>query len=276
MNHGLIEFEKYLQQWSEQFPWAENSKLPLSVQYSLLGGGKRFRPELAIRVFQSYQSNISHVLPWAAAVEMVHSYSLIHDDLPCMDDDNLRRGRPTNHIVFGEAIALLAGDTLLTESFSLLADEYGKASPQIAVSLISKLAQAAGGRGMVAGQVQDLSGQATFSREDLRVLHQLKTGKLIQVSVVGAALLAGATEQELHQWALFGDQLGFAFQLADDLLDIEQDKGHGRSWVEKEGLDGTRALLEKTSKEALMAIDAINKKTDLLVEVVQRNQERLL
>lgn len=266
-------FEAYLGEWVESFPWDPSTKLRDSVSYSLLGGGKRFRPILALLVADAYERPPFEILPWAAAVEMIHTYSLIHDDLPCMDNDDLRRGRPTNHKVFGDAMALLAGDTLLTEAFGLVARAYA-ARPVLAAELVSLLASAAGGQGMIAGQARDLEIQGRPSADDVRRLHELKTGRMILAPVMGAAAIVEASGPELKLWENFGVQLGFAFQLADDLLDAEQDKGHARSWISLSGIEETRALLAQVSTDALNALDGLGRPVESLKRIVLENQER--
>ncbi|TCJ03302.1 polyprenyl synthetase family protein [Cytobacillus praedii] len=194
-----------------------------SMLYSLEAGGKRIRPLLLFATLSAFGENTRKGLQTAAAIEMIHTYSLIHDDLPSMDNDDLRRGKPTNHKVFGDAFAILAGDALLTYSFQLLAetpDDLADASTKLA--LIKELSKASGAEGMVGGQVADISGEEKdLSLSDLEYIHIHKTGKLLECSVVSGAILAGATEEQIKILAKFAYHLGLAFQIRDDILDLE-------------------------------------------------------
>ncbi|MED3551091.1 farnesyl diphosphate synthase [Cytobacillus praedii] len=194
-----------------------------SMLYSLEAGGKRIRPLLLFATLSAFGENTRKGLQTAAAIEMIHTYSLIHDDLPSMDNDDLRRGKPTNHKVFGDAFAILAGDALLTYSFQLLAetpDDLADASTKLA--LIKELSKASGAEGMVGGQVADISGEEKdLSLSDLEYIHIHKTGKLLECSVVSGAVLAGATEEQIKILAKFAYHLGLAFQIRDDILDLE-------------------------------------------------------
>lgn len=197
-----------------------------SMRYSLFVGGKRIRPILCLAGAAAVDDGEEirhHALPVACALECIHTYSLIHDDLPAMDDDDLRRGKPTNHTVFGEAAAILAGDGLLTFAFELLS---GPASVAIAdparIRLIQTIARAAGPLGMVGGQSLDMLYEGKqVSYEVLRRIHQSKTGALITASVVSGALVAGASEEQEAALRAYGDNIGLAFQIVDDLLDVE-------------------------------------------------------
>jgi geranylgeranyl diphosphate synthase type II len=197
-----------------------------SMRYSLFAGGKRFRPILAYTVYKMFDSAEKKIFPYCAALEMIHTYSLIHDDLPSMDDDTLRRGKPTNHIKYGEAIALLAGDGLLTHSFGILASESLAAGvlPENIVKTVSLLSKNAGIFGMVTGQVLDLELEgSSIDLATLEKIHRFKTGKLIEASVCGAALLAGIEENSDIYRALsrYSSLIGLIFQITDDILDVE-------------------------------------------------------
>jgi geranylgeranyl diphosphate synthase, type II len=207
-----------------------------AMRYSLFAGGKRLRPTLALAAAEAVSpSNPAEAralaMPTACALELIHTYSLVHDDLPAMDDDTLRRGRPTNHVVFGEGLAILAGDGLLTEAFALLAREPREAAGLSATELaarklgaISIIAEAAGSCGMVGGQAIDLAaagGAAAFDAEGLRAMHARKTGALIRASVSAGAVMAGASEAQRAAIERFGTELGLAFQIVDDILDVE-------------------------------------------------------
>jgi len=203
-------------------PEGPSARLFEAMRYSLLAGGKRLRPVLAMAACEAVGGSVEAVMGFACAIEMIHTYSLIHDDLPCMDDDDLRRGRPTNHKVYGEAIATLAGDGLLTDAFRVVASSSPKVSAAILLQTMIDLADAAGSDGMVGGQVIDLLGEGrAFALPELEVLHRKKTGALFIASVVCGARLGGANAQQLEALRQYGQALGLAFQVADDLLDVE-------------------------------------------------------
>lgn len=193
-----------------------------AMLYSLKAGGKRLRPILVIAGAGAVGGVASRVMNTAVALEMIHTFSLIHDDLPSMDNDSLRRGRPTNHKVFGEAVAILAGDGLLAEAFYVLARSASGANPTVLVEVIRDIASATGGRGMTGGQVIDMESTGKkISPDDLKKLHEYKTGALIRVSVTSGARLGGASDEQIVALARYGSAIGLAFQIADDVLDIE-------------------------------------------------------
>lgn len=194
-----------------------------SMHYSLEAGGKRIRPLLLLGTLRSFGKDESIGLPTACAIEMIHTYSLVHDDLPSMDDDDLRRGKPTNHKVFGEAIAILAGDGLLTYSFQVITESLkNEISAEKKLMLVTELAKAAGPEGMVGGQVADMEGEGSvLNLEELEYIHRHKTGKLLAYSVIAGAILADATNEQLDKLTQFAHHLGLAFQIRDDILDIE-------------------------------------------------------
>ncbi|HEY2421918.1 MAG TPA: farnesyl diphosphate synthase [Neobacillus sp.] len=193
-----------------------------SMQYSLEAGGKRIRPLLLFATLDAFGIDPKKGILPASAIEMVHTYSLIHDDLPSMDDDDLRRGKPTNHKVFGEALAVLAGDALLTFSFEVIGripSDY--ATDAIKLKLVMELAKAAGAEGMVGGQVADMEGEEKIlSLEELEYIHIHKTGKLLGYSVLAGATMANATPTQLEHLSSFAHHLGLAFQIQDDILDL--------------------------------------------------------
>ncbi len=195
-------------------------------KYSLLGGGKRIRPFLANEVCSMLGGDINASMPFAMAVEMIHTYSLIHDDLPCMDDDDMRRGKPSNHKVFGEAYALLAGDALLTNAFAVAAsNKYTDA--RATARAVELIAEAAGDAGMIGGQFIDLEGEMRrLSLEELLMLHSHKTGKMIELSAVLGCLAAGYSEEsdEFKCVRTYAQKIGLAFQVVDDILDVEGDE----------------------------------------------------
>jgi geranylgeranyl diphosphate synthase, type II len=234
-----------------------------AMHYSLFAGGKRLRPLLAVLTSESLGFDREATLPYACALEMVHTYSLIHDDLPAMDNDDLRRGRPTCHKVFGEATALLAGDALLTRAFELLGESYESLpAPRLARTLRA-FGQALGMKGMVGGQSRDLAAEGKdIGLGDLQVIHQGKTGALISVSLVGVGHLAGAPAETMKVLAEYGDTLGLIFQIRDDILDVEgtaavlgktpgKDEASGKATYPRiVGMDGSRSLLADSVGQA--------------------------
>ncbi|WP_342432249.1 polyprenyl synthetase family protein [Neobacillus sp. FSL H8-0543] len=194
-----------------------------AMQYSLEAGGKRIRPLLTFATVDAFGMDPKRGLLAACAIEMIHTYSLIHDDLPSMDDDDLRRGKPTNHKVFGEAIAVLTGDALLTYSFEVVGSIPNEtASASTKLNLIIEMAKAAGTEGMVGGQVADMEGEGkALTLEELEYIHIHKTGKLLKYSVMAGAMLAEANQTQLDNLSLFAHHLGLAFQIRDDILDLE-------------------------------------------------------
>ncbi|WP_062198497.1 polyprenyl synthetase family protein [Massilibacterium senegalense] len=206
----------------------EHKMIPIplkeSMCYSLQAGGKRLRPVLVLAMLDAFQKEPLIGLDVACAIEMVHTYSLIHDDLPAMDDDQLRRNLPTNHVKFGEATAILAGDGLLTFSFQVIAESKNIA-PEMKVQLIQQFAKAAGPEGMVAGQIVDMEAEKRqVSLEELTYIHTHKTGDLLAFSIESGALLAGASEQQMKYIHQYARSLGLAFQIKDDILDVEGDE----------------------------------------------------
>jgi geranylgeranyl diphosphate synthase, type II len=230
-----------------------------AMRYSLLAGGKRVRPVLALATATAIGRDADEVLPFAAAIELIHTYSLIHDDLPAMDDDDLRRGRPTNHRAFGEDVAILAGDGLYAEAFRhVLTEQRGE--PVRVMAAVAELAAATGVTGMVGGQYVDVVGRSA----DLRRLHELKTGRLVRVSVEGVLLLG--TDRVPEPYARFASELGVLFQIVDDILDVtgtdaDLGKTHGsdqrlgkRTYVSEFGLDRARTLAEESHAAARAAL----------------------
>lgn len=250
-------------------------KLNESMRYSLLQeGAKRFRPTLSLLTADALGVDRSLVLPFACAVECVHTYSLIHDDLPSMDNDDFRRGKPTNHKKFDEATAILAGDALLTDAFGIVAEAYVE-EPEAAVRSILELSRAAGSQGMVGGQAMDMAAKKkSFDFEDLRLLHLLKTGALIRVASVGAAIVAGASEEQIEDLSDYASSLGLAFQVADDILDYSQEHPESGSYCALLGPEKTRELLQELTDEALEAIIDWDEKAEALRELAQFNLHR--
>ncbi len=234
-----------------------------AMRYSLLAGGKRIRPVLALATASAVGTPPTDVLPLAAALELIHTYSLIHDDLPAMDDDDLRRGRPTCHVRFGEDVAILAGDALYAEAFRLVLT-HQRGEPARILAAVGELAAASGVTGMVGGQYIDVRNVVEEGGAELRRLHELKTGRLIGASVECSLLLTGSTT--LPDFRAFASELGILFQIVDDILDVTgtdvalgkprgSDERHGKvTYVSRYGLDGARALAAESHRNARAAL----------------------
>lgn len=282
MNSEIV-FKKYaleVDQWIEKYFNSELTsgnrailELKKAMQYSASNGGKRFRPVISLLIADLFQISHEIILPFAAAVEFIHTYSLIHDDLPCMDNDDFRRGQPTNHKVFGEAIALLAGDALLTESFSMVSQSYEQ--PLQVKLLVRLLCQAAGVNGMVGGQAIDLAAEGKdLQLEQMTELHLLKTGAMIRVAAEGAAVISNTNDQQRGYIRDYAEKLGLAFQIADDILDYEEKNQLQRSFVGLLGVDGCRAYLQDISNEAKDSIRKLRLATDHLEYLIDFNLTR--
>jgi geranylgeranyl diphosphate synthase type II len=237
-----------------------------AMRYSLFAGGKRLRPILTLVAAEACGGDMEAALPAAAAVECIHTYSLIHDDLPCMDDDDLRRGRPTNHKVFGEGIAVLAGDGLLTVAFELLATTQGTARYPVAAQ-VRELANASGSRWLVGGQTADLEGEGTpCTAAQLKYIHKCKTAALLTVALRLGAMSADAAPEQLNAVTVFGQNLGLAYQVIDDILDVTQSteklgKSAGKdakalkaTYPAVHGLEKSRREANRLTKAALGAL----------------------
>ena len=247
-----------------------------ALRYSLLAGGKRLRPLLCCAASEACGGTARRALPAACAVEMIHAYSLIHDDLPCMDDDDLRRGKPTSHKMFGEGIAVLAGDALLTEAFAVLATAQPRARYH-GSDLVTELARAAGSRGLIAGQVADLEAEGRQPSEPaLYFIHAAKTGMLLRASLKLGAMCAGGTKAQVAALDRFGFALGLAFQIQDDILDATQsaqklgktagkDAAAGKmTFPALFGLEKSRALAEQWTSEAIASLKSFGPRGETL------------
>lgn len=239
------------------------ARLLEAMRYAALGGGKRLRPVLVLESATLFGAPHEGTLKVAAALELIHCYSLVHDDLPAMDDDDLRRGRPTVHKAFDEATAILAGDALLTLAFDVVADETAHSDPNVRLRLSRMLARAAGVGGMAGGQMLDLESEGRPRTEaEIRTLQAMKTGALLRYACRAGAIVGGAGEDDVDRLTRFGEIIGLAFQLADDLLDVEaspektgkatgKDAAAGKATlVGLRGIDATKAELEDLLKEA--------------------------
>jgi len=274
--------EKFLSDWYGRFHNEPQTKLFSAMEYSLLAGGKRLRPIFALEFCRLCCGDWKKALPIAAAVEMVHTYSLIHDDLPCMDDDDLRRGRPTNHKVYGEAMAVLAGDALLTDAFAVAstAGLEGKAMADV----IGILAECAGSLGMVGGQVLDImSEERVLSEQEVLDIQSRKTGALIRAACAAGAVAGGADEKQYDAACRFAAALGLAFQIRDDMLDVigtreEMGKGVGtdetkNTFVRLYGLQKCEELVQKYTSYALDALKDFED-TDYIVALAKSLTDR--
>ena len=256
-------------------PGPAAERLVAAMRHGSLAGGKRLRPLLVRQAAAIFAVPTARALTAGLAVELVHCYSLIHDDLPAMDDDDLRRGRPTVHKAFDEATAILAGDALLTEAFALLAAPDCHPDPAIRIALVAELARGAGGGGMVGGQMRDIEGeQGGFSGDDISTMQAMKTGALIRASVRMGALLGGADARGLAVLTAYAEAAGRAFQLADDILDVTasaaamgkatgKDAEMGKqTLVTTLGVEGARQHLNETVSTALSALRTFGPKAD--------------
>lgn len=252
-----------------------------SIRYSLFAGGKRIRPILCLAAAESIdiaQNTLSSLLPIACALECIHTYSLIHDDLPAMDNDKLRRGKPTNHILYGEANAILAGDGLLTLAFELITDQchgYLKAEQRLKIANI--ISTASGSFGMVGGQALDIANEnKNFPFETLQIIHRNKTGALITAAVHAGAIGAGADAKETDALLKYGDQVGLAFQIVDDLLNVTattdqlgksagSDEKNGKAtYPAYFGIEDSRKKAQEATNHAKAALDSLDSKAEPL------------
>ena len=270
--HGYLAARQRLVEGAlaRRFP-ARGPSLRRAIRYSLLGGGKRLRPILALAAGEVSGASPRTVLPFACALELVHTYSLVHDDLPAMDDDDLRRGRPTSHRMFGEGVAILVGDALLTEAFGLMAGAPG-VPPARTLAAVGELARAAGETGMVGGQALDLAAtgrSSTLAR--IRAIHRGKTGALFTAAVRVGALVAGARPPLMRRLTTYGQQLGLCFQIVDDILDAVQ-AGDGRTDAELGkatypavlGMARARTHAEQARERALAALAPLGARAEAL------------
>jgi geranylgeranyl pyrophosphate synthase len=259
-----------------------------AVRWSLFAPAKRFRPVLVLAAGETFGADARRLLRTACAFELVHTYSLVHDDLPAMDDDDLRRGRPTCHVKFGEAAAILAGDALQSLAFQAIAEDEGL-DAGVRVRLVAELARAAGTpEGMVAGQAHDLAAEARagVSGEELELIHRRKTGALIVAAARAGALVAGAREAELDAVTAYARELGLLFQITDDLLDVtataadlgktpgKDARAQKATYPALYGLDAARLRAQDVYAQACAALDPVQRPTDLLRSLARLILER--
>ena len=275
--------ENFMKDWYARFHEEPQNELFDAMEYSLLAGGKRLRPILAFEFCRICGADWKTAAPFAAAVEMIHTYSLIHDDLPSMDNDDLRRGRPTNHKVYGEAMAILAGDALLTDAFAVAATTQ-LAQPQDMAFAISVLSECAGSLGMVGGQVLDIrSEQRECTETEILNIQSRKTGALINAACVLGVIAAGGTEEQIDAAASFAGALGIAFQIRDDMLDVigtqeEMGKGVGtdtvkNTFVRLYGLERCEELVQTYTQYAIDAL-TVFEDTDFIIALAKSLTDR--
>ena len=255
---------------------AYDETLERAMEYSLMAGGKRLRPVLLMAAADAVGKDGAAFLTTGCAIEMIHTYSLIHDDLPAMDNDDYRRGKPTNHKVFGDGIAVLAGDALLTLAFEVMLRQEG-AAPEPLVTVVSEMSRAAGPYGMVGGQVLDLEGEGRrLDLAALRKIHMGKTGALFCAAIRSGAILAGAKEEELAALTLYAERFGLAFQITDDILDVTGDeaaigkpvgsdvRNEKATYVTLTSLEEAKKLAEDAVEEAVAALDIFGERAAFL------------
>ncbi len=283
--HKQFDLDSYLENWRDRVDRVLDEVLPgedsypeslnRAMRYSVFAGGKRLRPLLCIAGCEAVGGEPDKALKTAAAIEMVHTYSLIHDDLPAMDDDELRRGKPTCHRKFGEAVAILAGDGLLTAAFGVIAADPGLA-PWQRNALVAELSLAAGPAGMVAGQVADMESEGrNFALEDVDYIHEHKTAKLIEMSVSAGAMIGGGNNQDMEAVREYGRSLGLAFQITDDVINASGGEESGKStgtdaargkavYPALFGVSGSRERAVKLCGDAITALAGFGSRADPL------------
>ena len=254
-----------------------------AMEYALYSPGKRFRPVLALTAASAVGGRYREAMPTACAIEFIHAYSLTHDDLPALDNDTLRRGRPTCHVKFGEDIAILAGDALLTEAFAIIVNEQLETAPtERVIGVLKEISKAAGIKGMVGGQAVDIieTGQE-MDLETLRFVHEHKTGALIEAAARCGAILGGGTKQEIEALGGFGKRLGLAFQMVDDILDVAgsvesigknvgSDRENNKmTFASGVGVEESRRMAQETIDEAIAGLDGSVSDQDGLIELAR-------
>jgi geranylgeranyl diphosphate synthase type II len=277
-----VQLQREVDAYLERLHFSEEpttAGLEEAMRYSLLAGGKRIRPVLALATAEALDREQNEVMPLAAAIELIHTYSLIHDDLPAMDDDELRRGKPTCHVVYGEDVAILAGDGLFAEAIKLVLDEQDGGDPERVLRALRHLVAAISVSGMVGGQYVDVKETAPHDEAGLRHLHELKTGRLIAAAIECPLLLFGAGEAATMGLRRFAAELGVLFQIVDDILDVTGDEAalgkpqgsderHGkRTYVSVFGLDRARELARESHGNARAALADAGGQTATLEQI---------
>lgn len=258
-----------------------------SMRYSVLAGGKRLRPVMCLETCRIFGGNIEDAIPTACAIEMLHAQSLIHDDLPCMDNDDFRRGKPTNHKVFGEAIAVLAGDALLSFSPQLILQKSKNLSPETKLKLIEEYCIAAGAYGLIAGQVVDIESEGKkITSETLEFIHTHKTADLFKFALKAGAIVAGASDDKIKAIDDFGQKLGFAFQICDDILDetstfeelgktLGKDKDANKpTYTAIFGIEKARLEVGCLLDDACAIMDSLGVKSEIFSDIINGIKER--
>ena len=289
--HSSLDLKTYLKQQKDLVDRALDLSLPINrpekiyeaMRYSLLAGGKRLRPILCLATCELTGGTIEMAMPTACALEMIHTMSLIHDDLPAMDNDDYRRGKLTNHKVYGEDIAILAGDGLLAYAFEYVASQTKNVPPQRVLKVVALLSRALGAAGLVGGQVIDLEseGQSDVSVETLNFIHTHKTGALLEASVISGAILTGASDEEVHRLSKYAENIGLAFQIVDDILDItstqeELGKTAGKDLRSQKatfpsiwGLEESKAQAKQLVEAAIAELEPFGDKAESMVAIAK-------
>jgi geranylgeranyl diphosphate synthase type II len=261
----------------------EPRQLHKAMRYSLLGGGKRLRPALVLTAGEALGAETDDLMPSACAIEMIHTYSLIHDDLPAMDNDDLRRGRPTCHKAFGEAVAILAGDALLTQAFRVLASDAPRRDAARQVRVIREIATAAGSvDGMIGGQMADIENEGKqVDAATVEYIHRSKTGALIAAPVVVGGIIAGATDDQIDKLRNYGERIGLAFQIADDILDVtstseqlgktagKDQTAHKATYPAVHGVPASRRRARELVEEAVEIVSNLGVSTGMLEAIAR-------
>jgi len=284
LNEGGAKAERRLRELTAADP-GPFALVKEAMEYSLLAGGKRVRPLLCVAAAEACGGDADLALTYGCTLEMIHTYTLIHDDLPAMDNDELRRGKASNHVVYGEAQALLAGCGLLTWAYEIMADQavQGKIDATVAARIIAETSHAIGWAGTMGGQSLDMiyTERGHADDDELEFMEHAKTAKLLITAVRNGALVAGADEQTLARLTVYGEKIGLAFQVADDVLDVVADQEklgkpvgsdarQGKTtYVDRLGLDGARELLQTLLDEALAALGGMDDKADALRELAR-------
>jgi len=286
INNCKSDIESYLNSYFKD-KGSYNKLIYEAQSYSVNIGGKRIRPIFMLLTYSLYKEDYKDIIPMACAIEMIHTYSLIHDDLPAMDNDDLRRGKPTNHKVFGEAIAVLAGDALLNEAMIIMMDfslKYGES----ALKASKVIAESSGAEGMIAGQVVDIlsENKDVLSEEELKYMHLKKTGELIKASIISGAILGNAPEEDLVKLDLFGRKLGLAFQIKDDILDVvgsveklgkntNQDENCNKfNFVTMYGIQKCESMCTELTEDSIKLLNSISGDTTDLKKLTIKLLER--
>ena len=280
------QIDEYLEQYlplEKEYP----SIIFEAMRYSVFAGGKRLRPVLLFSACEALDGDIKKAIPFACAIEMIHSYSLIHDDLPAMDNDDYRRGMLTSHKKFGEAIAILAGDGLLHHAFEIMSDACVKYCSNETVKALQAIAHGAGVFGMLSGQVTDVISEGKqIDEKTMYFIHKNKTAAMLQGALKAGTLLAGGTEQQVKMMEQAGEKIGVAFQIADDILDVtstfqelgkpvhSDEKNEKNTFVTMYGIEASQKMVETLSEEAITIFQKFGKKADFLIELTQYLMKR--